>query len=62
MKKAMLVNRAVLLEVIIPAPGLIKPIVEQPTADPVPIKISVIIIFSFYLVIYVSFYNIHYRF
>ena len=31
------VNKAVLLEIIIPAPGLIKPIVELPIAEPVPI-------------------------
>ena len=37
------VNRAVLLEIIIPAPGLIKAIDELPTADPAPTSISVII-------------------
>ena len=39
---AILVNKDVLDEIIIPAPGLIKPIVELPNADPDPIKISVI--------------------
>ena len=39
----MLVNRAVLLEKIIPAAGLIKLIVELPTAEAIPTSISVII-------------------
>ena len=48
-KIAKLVNRAVLLDIIIPAPGLIKPIVELPTADPAPTSISVMINNSFFL-------------
>ena len=43
------VNRAVLLEIIIPARGLIKLIAELPIADPDPIKISVININTFFL-------------
>ena len=57
------VNRAVLLEIIIPAPGLIKLIAELPIADPDPTKISVIIKNTFYFLnFYTSFYNIHYHF
>ena len=41
-KVEILVNRAVLDEIIIPAPGLINPIVELPFADPDPIEVSVI--------------------
>ena len=37
-KIAILVNRVVLLEIIRPAPGLIKPSVELPIADPDPTK------------------------
>ena len=48
-KIAILVNRAVLLEIIIPAPGLIKPIVDEPTAAADPTSISVIINNSFFL-------------
>ena len=48
-KTAMLVNRAVLDEMIIPTPGFIKAIVELPIADPEPIKISVIIDNTFFL-------------
>ena len=36
------VNKAELLEIKIPAPGLTKPIAELPIAEPVPIGISVI--------------------
>ena len=42
-KIAILVNKAVLDQIILPAPGLINPIVELPFADPDPIKFSVII-------------------
>ena len=48
-KIAIIVNKAVLLEIIIPAPGLIQPIVELPIADPDPIKISVIFNNTFFL-------------
>ena len=48
-KIAILVNRAVLDEITIPAPVLIKPNVELPIADPGPIKISVIINKTFFL-------------
>ena len=34
---AILVNRAVLLEIIKPAPGLMKPIVEEPLVEAEPI-------------------------
>ena len=62
-KIAILVNKAVLLEIIIPAAGLINPNVEELIADPDPIRISLIInnVF-FYLNFYTSFYNIHYQF
>ena len=43
------VNKAVLDEIKIPAPGLIKPIVELPIADLDPIKYSVIGIKVFFL-------------
>ena len=56
------VNRAVLLEKIIPAPGLFKLIAEVPIADPDPTSISVINKFSFYLNFYIFSYNIHYQF
>ena len=42
-KIAILVIKAVLLEVIIPAPGLISPTVDEPTVEPVLMSISVII-------------------
>ena len=63
-KIATLVNRAVLDEIIIPAPGLINPIVELPVGDPDPIKISVIIknIFFFVQTFIYFFYIIHYHF
>ena len=48
-KIGILVKRAVLHEIILPAPGLINPIVELPIADPDPIKISVIINNIFFL-------------
>ena len=57
------VNKAVLLETLIPAPGLIKPVAELPTADPYPIKISVKnrrIFFFFRFLCF--FYKIHYQF
>ena len=47
--KAILVNRSVLLEIIIPAPGLIKPIVEELIVEAKPINISVINISIFFL-------------
>ena len=43
------VNKAVLDEIIILAPGLIKPILELPIADHNPIKILVIINITFFL-------------
>ena len=48
-KIAILVNKAVPLEIIVPAPGLIKAIDEQSTADPAPTSISVIINNTFLL-------------
>ena len=42
-------NRAVLLELIIPAPGLIKPIVEELIGEADPNIISVRIIITFFL-------------
>ena len=42
-KIAILVNRAVPVQILIPAPGLIKPVVELPTAEVVPTSISVMI-------------------
>ena len=39
---AIQVNRAVLLEILIPAPGLIKPTVELLTVEADPINLSVI--------------------
>ena len=62
-KIAIIVNKAVLLEIIIPAPGLIQSIVELPIADPDPIKISVIFnnfFFLFKLVYF--FYNFQFQF
>ena len=49
-KIAILVNRAVLLGIKIPAPGLIKPIVDEPTAETDPTSISVIINSIFFFV------------
>ena len=46
---AILVNRAVLVEIKILAPGLIKPIVELSIVDPDPIKTSVINNNNFFL-------------
>ena len=48
-KIAILVNKAVLDEITIPAPGLIRAIDELPTADPAPTRISVIINNTFFL-------------
>ena len=48
-KIAILVNRALLDEIIIPAPGLINPIVELAIADPDPMKFSVRIKKIFFL-------------
>ena len=62
-KRAILIDRALLLEIIIPAPGLIKPNVDEPTAEADPTSISAIknSIF-FFLNSYTSFHNIHYQF
>ena len=51
------VNRAVLLEITLPAPGLIKAIDELPTAEEAPTRISVIInnIFFFFNNLYFFF-------
>ena len=57
-KIAILVSRAVLLEIINPAPGLIKPIVELLIADPDPIKISVINNIFFFIQISILFFII----
>ena len=60
---AILVNRAVLLEIFIPAPGLIKPIVVEPTAQANPTSNSVIINKTFFFSNFqTSFYNILYHF
>ena len=48
-KIAILVNKAVLDEIISPAPGLINSIVDEPTAEALPISISVIINNIFFL-------------
>ena len=48
-KIAILVNRAVLDEITIPAPGLISPIVELLIALPPPTSISDIINITFFL-------------
>ena len=45
---AMLINRAVLLEIILTEPGLIKPIVELLIVEADPINISAIINFNFF--------------
>ena len=59
-KIAILVNKAVLDEIIIPAPGLINPIVEVPIA--LPTSISVIINNTFFLFNFLYFfYNNHYQ-
>ena len=55
-KIAILVNRAVLLEITIPALGLIKTIDELPTAEPAPPSISVIINITFFLFIFLYFF------
>ena len=57
-KIAILVNRAVLDETIVPAPGLMRPIVELPTAYPAPTSISVMInnIFFLFKLLYFSLY------
>ena len=47
-KIAILVNRAVLDEIVIPAPGLINPIVDEPTAEALPTSNSVIINVTFF--------------
>ena len=61
-KIAILVNKSVLLEIIKPAPGLIKLIVNEPTAAAEPNNISVIINNIYFLMVYISFFNIHYQF
>ena len=48
-KIAILVNSFVVLEKILPAPGLIKPIVDEPTAEADPTSISVIINSIFFI-------------
>ena len=45
---AILVNKAVLLEIKMPAPGLINPIVEVPIVEALPTSISVIINNTFF--------------
>ena len=47
---AILVNKAVIDEITIPAPGLIKPIVKLPITEPDPIKKSVTIHKTFFLI------------
>ena len=49
-KIAKLNSKAVLLEIIIPAPGLIKPIVELPTAEADTTSISTITKSVFFLI------------
>ena len=62
-KIAILVNKAVLDEITIRAPGLIKAIAELPAADLAPTNISVIINNTFFLFIDLYFFNsIHYYF
>ena len=63
-KIAKLVDRAVLDEIIMPTPGLMRPIVELLTADPASTSISVMInnTFFFYSNFYISFYIILYQF
>ena len=62
-KIAILVNRAVLDEIILPGPALINPIIELPTAEALPRKISVIVNdnFFFFLNFYISFCKSHYQ-
>ena len=55
-KIAILVNKGVLLEIIIPAPRLIKAIDELPTADPAPTIVSVVIINSFFFLNFLYFF------
>ena len=60
---AILVNKTVLLEKILPAPGLIKPIFEVPIVDTDLIKVSVTFNITFFLFKFLYFfYNIHYQF
>ena len=62
-KTAIPVNKAVLLQIIIPAPGLINPNVKELIADPDLIKISVIINNTFFFLnFYIFSFNIHYQF
>ena len=58
---AILVNKAVLLEKKMPAPGLINPIVEVPIVEALPTSISVIINNTFSSTFYISSCNIHYQ-
>ena len=51
------VNRAVLDEITIPAPGLIKAIEKLPTADEAPTRISVIISNIFFLFKFLYFFS-----
>ena len=46
---AILISKAVLPDIIIPAPGLIEPKVELPTAEALPTRISVIVNRIFFL-------------
>ena len=48
-KIAIDVNKAVLDEIILPAPGLIKPIADELTVEAPPTRISVIINNTFFL-------------
>ena len=61
-KLAILVSKAILLDIIIPAPGLIKLIVELPTVEALPTRILVIINKIFFSGTYIYFYNFHYQF
>ena len=56
------VNKAELLEIKIPAPGLTKPIVELPIAEPVPTSISVIMNNIFFIQVFTTSYKIDYQF
>ena len=59
---AIIVNRAALLETLLPAPGLIKPLVEELIVEADPINNSAIITsIFFYLNFYISSYNIHFE-
>ena len=55
-KIAILVNKAVLDNIIIPAPGLINPIVEKLTVEADPTSVSVIINITFFFFKLLEFY------